>query len=232
MRSVPDRQLRAARWERFLLLGLILLALLPTVQMWHWVASSWVPLPYWDEWHTPGSQFESWQRGTLTLAEMFSQHNESRLFFSRLLYFTLEHFGGWDVRKEIRVVFFGVCALVLLLLHLLWRTPGATPLSTLVGWALMMSVCFAPVQVENFLYGTRSKLSFRASPSWRWRRSIFRGSPIERRHCSISGWPLSRPILLQTECSSGSWPGRFLRLTNRSHAGGAAFGWYSMPLSG
>jgi hypothetical protein len=84
---------------------------------------------------------------------MFSQHNESRLFFSRLLYFALAQFGGWDVRKEIRVVFFGVCALCLLLFHLLRRTPGATPVSTLVGWSLMTWLCFAPVQVPNFLYG-------------------------------------------------------------------------------
>ena len=91
---------------------------------------------------------------------MFSQHNESRNFFPRLLYFTLEHFGGWDVRKEIRVVFFGVCALCLLLLHLLRRTPGATPVSTLVGWTVMTFLCFAPVQVENFLYGIEIETFF------------------------------------------------------------------------
>jgi hypothetical protein len=153
MNSPPGVKTRAIQPRQVLLLGLVVLALLPAIQMWHWVSTSWVPLPFWDEWHTPGSQFESWRRGTLTLAEMFSQHNESRLFFSRLLYFSLEHFGGWDVRKEIRVVFIGVCALALLLLHLLRRTPGATPISTLVGWTLMMGVCFAPVQVENFLYG-------------------------------------------------------------------------------
>ncbi|HEY3602578.1 MAG TPA: hypothetical protein VGK72_11530 [Chthoniobacterales bacterium] len=148
-------------WPRYLLVAaLALLAILPAIQMWHWVSSSWVPLPYWDEWHTPGSQFESWKRGTLTLAEMFSQHNESRLFFSRLLYFALEQFGGWDVRKELRVVFLGVCALAFLLLHLLRRTPGATPISTLAGWILMTFICFAPVQVENFLYGIEIETFF------------------------------------------------------------------------
>jgi len=91
---------------------------------------------------------------------MFSQHNESRNFFPRLLYFSLEHFGGWDVRKEIRVVFFGVCALCLLLLHLLRRTPGATAVSSLIGWALMTFLCFAPVQVENFLYGIEIETFF------------------------------------------------------------------------
>ena len=147
-------------WDAVTLFLLTMVAMVPAGLMWHWVSTNWVPLPFWDEWHTPGSQFESWYRGTLTLKEMFSQHNESRNFFPRLLYFTLEHFGGWDVRKEIRVVFFGVCALCLLLLHLLRRTPGATPVSTLVGWTLMTFLCFAPVQVENFLYGIEIETFF------------------------------------------------------------------------
>ena len=147
-------------WNATAIFLLAMVAIVPAGLMWHWVSTSWVPLPFWDEWHTPGSQFESWKRGTLTLAEMFSQHNESRLFFSRLLYFSLEQFGGWDVRKEIRVVFLGVCALCLLLLHLLRRTPGATPISTLLGWTLITWTCFAPVQVENFLYGIEIETFF------------------------------------------------------------------------
>lgn len=136
-----------------LVLLLALLAMLPAIAMWHWVSTHWVSVPYWDEWQTPGSQFVSWARGTLSWAEMFSQHNESRKFFPRLLYFALEHFGGWDVRKEMRVLFFLVCGLCLLLLHLLRRTPGATPVGTLLGWSVMTFFCFAPVQIGNFLYG-------------------------------------------------------------------------------
>ena len=147
-------------WNAVTIFLLVTVAIIPAGLMWYWVSTNWVPLPFWDEWHTPGSQFESWFRGTLTLKEMFSQHNESRNFFPRLLYFALEHFGGWDVRKEIRVVFFGVCALCLLLLDLLRRTPGATPVSILVGWTLMTYLCFAPVQVENFLYGIEIETFF------------------------------------------------------------------------
>ena len=144
----------------FTIFLLALAAIAPAVLMWHWVSTNWVPVPYWDEWHTPGSQFESWYRGTLTLTEMFSQHNETRNFFPRLLYFALQYFGGWDVRKEMRVVFILVCLLCLLLLHLLRRTPGATPLSTLTGWIAMTFVCFAPVQIENFLYGIELETLF------------------------------------------------------------------------
>ena len=68
-------------WNAVTIFLLVTVAIIPAGLMWYWVSTNWVPLPFWDEWHTPGSQFESWFRGTLTLKEMFSQHNESRNFF-------------------------------------------------------------------------------------------------------------------------------------------------------
>ena len=35
---------------------LVTVAIIPAGLMWHWVSTNWVPLPFWDEWHTPGSQ--------------------------------------------------------------------------------------------------------------------------------------------------------------------------------
>jgi hypothetical protein len=137
-----------------------ILSVLPALLMWQWISTNWVPIPTWDEWDTPGRQLASWCRGTLTISELFSQHNESRKFFPRLVYFALAAIGGWDVRKEMRAVFLLVCILCILLLLLLRRTPGTTPISTSLGWALMVSLCFAPVQVENFLYGLQGEAFF------------------------------------------------------------------------
>ncbi len=159
-------QPEAARPRRFtdpriwLICGLVIFALLPAFSMWNWVSHHWVPLPFWDEWHTPGSQLESWYRGTLTWKEMFSQHSESRKFFPRLLYFALQYFDGWDVRHEMRVEFFLVCGFSLLLLFLLRRTRGASLVTALNGWIAMNLVCFAPVQLENFLYGIQIETFF------------------------------------------------------------------------
>jgi hypothetical protein len=133
--------------------ALLCLGLFPIILMAHHVRSSWVPIPFWDEWYTPGNQFESWCRGTLTLGELFSQHNESRKFFPRLLYFGLAMIGGWDVRKEMTVFFLGVCLLSVLLWRLLRQTLGSTSLAALTTWAAMMFLCFSPVQFENFLSG-------------------------------------------------------------------------------
>lgn len=137
----------------FAIAGLLCLGLLPIILMMYHVRSTWIQIPFWDEWHTPGSQFESWCRGTLTIGELFSQHNESRKFFPRLLYFALVAVGGWDVRKEMDVFFLEACLLSLLLWRLLRQTPGSTTLPALTTWAVMMFLCFSPVQFENFLYG-------------------------------------------------------------------------------
>jgi len=144
-------RIRGYNLRSIAVLLLATVSVLPALMMWHWVSTNWVPIPTWDEWYTPGSQFASWCRGTLTLSDLFSQHNESRKFFPRLLYFALAGVGGWDVRKEMRAIFILVCILCVLLLLLLRRTPGSTPISTSVGCAFMVSLCFAPVQVENFL---------------------------------------------------------------------------------
>ena len=196
--------------------------------MWHWVSTNWVPLPFWDEWHTPGSQFESLYRGTLTLKEMFSQHNESRNFFPRLLYFTLQHFGGWDVRKEIRVVFFGVWALCLLLLYLLRRTPGATPVSSLVGWTMMTFLCFAPVQVQNFLYGIEIETFFPGFALLAAAAINLTGSRFSLEDADKSRSRFRRDLhFCERHVALGAWPGHYPRLTNRRHGGGGLSG----PLS-
>ena len=155
--------IRRIRGNNLRALAVVLVAtlgVLPALLMWHWVSTNWVPIPIWDEWSTPGSQFVSWCRGTLTVTELFSQHNESRKFFPRLLYFALAALGGWNVRKEMRLLFILVCTLCVLLLLLLRRTPGASPISSFFGWGLMTSLCFAPVQVENFLYGIEGEAFF------------------------------------------------------------------------
>jgi len=212
---------------RHLIVALLaLIAMLPAFQMWDWVSSTWVPLPYMDEWHTPASQFESWRRGTLTLAEMFSLHNESRKFFPRLLYFALERFGGWDVRKEICVGFLAVCALCFLLWHLLRRTPGATQLSTLMWWALMSFICFAPVQLENFLYGIQLEpffpgLALMAAAAVNLSRLSLRAKTLINLSLAFVAtytfangmlvWLLAWPLILPNEHKFGAgrwiWPG-------------------------
>ncbi len=132
---------------------LVLVGAAPAAAMFYLVTHYWVPLPYWDEWATPGKMFASWCNGTLTLPDLVSQHNESRKFFPRLLYLALAVAGGWDVRKEMLVCFATVCAIALLFYRLMRQTPGATALSAAIGWTAATFLCFSAVQLDNFLWG-------------------------------------------------------------------------------
>src|SRR5437762_9912241 len=81
-------------------------ALAAVYMMW----SHWVPVPYWDEWDSPGQQLAAYYRGTLGLTDLFSQHNESRSLFPRLLYLSLYLTAGWDVRCGMVATFVLACA--------------------------------------------------------------------------------------------------------------------------
>ena len=132
---------------------LILIGVTPAIGMLNVVVTHWLPLPYWDEWFTPGKQFTEWCQGTLSFGDLFVQHNESRKFFPRLFYFAMMKLHGWDVRDAMVLTFASVCAISALLYRLLRRTPGATAAAALLAWVVTSFLCFSPVQLRNFLWG-------------------------------------------------------------------------------
>ena len=134
--------------------ALLLLGLAPIALMLYFVVTRWLPLPFWDEWNTPGALFVSWYSGTLTLSDLFAQHNESRGFFPRVLHLLLLQFGGWDVRREMAILFASVCATTALFYRAMRRVPGATTSGALVAWVAAAFLCFSAVQFDNFLYAT------------------------------------------------------------------------------
>ena len=140
--------------------ALVVLAAIPPLVMWHLITATRVPLPVWDEWFTPGDLYRSWCVGTLSFADLFVQHNESRKLFPRLLYLLLAQLHGWDVRDAMTLVFAEVCLLCLLLYLLLRRTAAASRAAVLTGCALVSFLCFAPAQFENFLWGIQLETFF------------------------------------------------------------------------
>src|SRR6476646_3110209 len=91
-------------WKRFYLdrkiigIALMLIALAPFILAVVEALRHWVPLPYWDEWFSPGTLLLSYAKGTLSFSDFFYQHNERRKTFPYLLYITLAKIHGWDVR--------------------------------------------------------------------------------------------------------------------------------------
>jgi hypothetical protein len=129
----------------------IALCVLPAIAALYMMGTHWVPVPYWDEWDSPGRQLAAYYRGTLRLADLFSQHNESRSFFPRLLYLAIYVPAGWDVRYGMAFTFALVCAGSAGLYQILRRTnpsSGAVPLV----FAALNFLLFSPRQYENFLH--------------------------------------------------------------------------------
>jgi len=116
----------------------------------------WVPVPFWDEWDTPGAQIASYYRGTLNFAQLFSQHNEHRLFFPRLVWLPMAILAGWDVRHEMVLTFLFVCLACVGLYQLLRSSDGSEG-GRLFLFGLINLLLFSPRQYETFLTGAQGQ---------------------------------------------------------------------------
>jgi hypothetical protein len=129
---------------------------LPAICAFYVIWTHWVPVPYWDEWDTPGAQLASYYRGTLTFAELCSQHNEHRLLFPRLIWLPLAIVAGWDVRHGMVLTFCFVCLGSAGLYQLLRSSNGPAAGRAFV-FGLMNLVLFSPRQYETFLVGAQGQ---------------------------------------------------------------------------
>lgn len=129
---------------------------LPAICAFYVIWTHWVPVPFWDEWDTPGAQLASYYRGTLTFAELCSQHNEHRLLFPRLVWLPLAIVAGWDVRHGMVLTFCFVCLGAAGLYQLL-RSSNGTAAGRAFVFGLMNLVLFSPRQYETFLVGAQGE---------------------------------------------------------------------------
>jgi hypothetical protein len=138
------------------LLRILILALCPALCALYMMCTHWVPVPFWDEWDTPGAQLASYYRGTLNFADLFSQHNEHRLLFPRLVWLPIAILAGWDVRHEMVLTFCFVCLGSVGLFKLLRFSGGPAPGRAFV-FGLMNLLLFSPRQYETFLVGAQGQ---------------------------------------------------------------------------
>ena len=119
-----------------------------------------VPVPFWDQWDGEGlTLYIPWADHGVTWRQMFTFHNEHRIFFSRLLALTLLVANGqWDPHLQIVVnaVIHSLAALVFA--GMLWLAMGRRHLP---GVALAVVLAFAPpFAIENSLAGFQSAFYF------------------------------------------------------------------------
>ena len=113
----------------------------------------WINIPIWDEWDTPGQALLRYAQHNLTWADLFAQHNESRIVVPRLIHVAIASFFGWDVRQGMALTFLCVCAASACALVYLRRRASLSLSQVLVPWLLINLFLFAPSQYENFLSG-------------------------------------------------------------------------------
>jgi hypothetical protein len=146
----------AVNQQRFMRILIVVLWSLPALCAFYIMCTHWVAVPFWDEWDTPGGQLASYYRGTLNFAELFSQHNEHRLLFPRLVWLPMAILAGWDVRHEMLLTFCFVCLGSIGLYKLLGSSGGSATGRALV-FGLMNLLLFSPRQYETFLVGAQGQ---------------------------------------------------------------------------
>ena len=142
----------APSYGRALNLSLFLFALLPVALVIRLIADYGINVPFGDEWAMI-PLFARWHDHQLTLADLFRQHNEHRIFFPKLIYLAFAQLTHWNLRGE---MFFSVflCGLTSASIYgLLQRTVGGSARRRLALWAVSNVLIFSPAQAENWLWG-------------------------------------------------------------------------------
>ncbi len=110
-------------------------------------------LPYWDQWKTPGHDFELLLRNSLSFSDLLAQHNESRKAVTRSIWLGLG-LNGWNVKNEMYLSVL-LASTALLFVHLLVKTTVMR--GTKIGYSLVLAssiILFNPYGLrEGWLWG-------------------------------------------------------------------------------
>jgi hypothetical protein len=135
-------------------LASLALAVLPACILGYLVLKYGVNVPFGDQWDTPGALFEKiGNRGSISLADLLSQHNESRKFFPRLFFLGLAHLTHWNVQYEMLSSFVLACLISLNIYKLSQITLQKSQMYLLLLLSFANLIIFSPAQYENWLWG-------------------------------------------------------------------------------
>jgi hypothetical protein len=118
-------------------------------------------VPYWDQWNGEGSNlYDPYMSGTLGLADLFSTHNEHRIFFTRVISLAqLELIGSWQPLLQMAVnaiLHVGFIALLVMAMR-----SKAVSLFRFQLLCLFSALLFAiPFAYQNTLGGFQSQVYF------------------------------------------------------------------------
>jgi hypothetical protein len=118
------------------------------------VSRSWASAPYWDQWgYEADPLIRYFSTHTLTLQELFSQHNESRLFVPRITTLLYAPLTGWDVRFEVGLSVLAVLLVSIGIHILILRNTILTAGQKIVCIILASGIILQTTQWEVLLFG-------------------------------------------------------------------------------
>jgi hypothetical protein len=130
------------------------LVFLPPLFMAFYLLKYGVNVPFFDEWNTPGQAFIQFHQGELDFAALIAQHNESRLFFPRLIFVALSQVFGWNTRHGMLISFLLASISYWNIYRLFtYTTNPRNNLAKWLGILLIGLTIFSFVQRENWLWG-------------------------------------------------------------------------------
>jgi len=125
---------------------------IPAILLLAQILQNWVNIPFWDEWNLAYLRIKLGQ-GTLSIADLFVRHNDSRFFFPNLIVLPLDRLTHWDVRAEMLLTFGTACAISVLLSKLLRVIPHINRAGRIALLLVCNSLLFSPILWETWLWG-------------------------------------------------------------------------------
>jgi hypothetical protein len=153
-----------------------IIILLPPVFTFFFVYKFGITIPYWDQWEFV-PVLEKLYNNTLTLADLWSQHNEHRIIFPKILMLLLARQSNWNIFLELCTNTVLAVFTLLFLLSILRST-----LEIVSPWLKIFTslMVFSMVQYENWQWGWQIQmfLSVLGSVIAIWAANKWRGKTI------------------------------------------------------
>ena len=131
--------------------GLIkIIIILPIIFIFCYIYKYGITIPYWDQWEHV-TLLEKFHNHTLNFSDLWSQHNEHRIFFPKILMLILSALSGWNIFVELctNIILAGLnlCFLFLIL------NDTSDSKNNAVLKIVVSLLLFSMIQYENWSWG-------------------------------------------------------------------------------
>lgn len=129
------------------------LAIVPLAYLVFLIATSYIDVPYWDQWGLV-PLLDNYYQGTLSIHDFWTMHLEHRMFFPRLIMVLLAVTTYWNIGYELAVSVALAIATLIAIIYQVRQTAARIGIYTTV-WLMppLSLLLFSLTQWENWLWG-------------------------------------------------------------------------------